>query len=377
MCVWFSPGELASATVSFTALHSEPNVEPPEFSLTCLSVGGPATTVSWLRGSQPVQEDSDHETSQILTVTTQATQYENRLTVTGREAGQYWCTVSSNRDDFFGATGSTITSDAFTVLGESSCSPISTVLHVLPLSLSLPLSVCAVAGEPARVHAVRQSPTSILVAWDSPGGDVTGYNIYYQRSGGSELTAEVSGGTTESYQLEGLDNGVEYSISVVALSPHLPSAVVGPVTPTSACRPALVASSVCHDLLSISLALTEPTVSITDNSASAVVGSSYPLTCDVTIPDGVTISGTPHVEFEGPGLSATGVVTGSGSDFSSTETVSLSLSSRGDYACSAQYFVDEDVSPKGIDTLTANVMSKTTTQCSIYIVYIYALYMYI
>ena len=138
-------------------------------------------------------------------------------------------------------------------------------------------------------------------------------------------------------------------------------------------RPALVASSVCHVLLSISLALTHPTVSITDNSASAVVGSSYPLTCVVTIPDGVTISGTPHVEFEGPGLSATGVVTGSGSDFSSTETVSLSLSSRGDYACSAQYFVDEDVSPKGIDTLTANVMSKTTTQCSlcIYILYSY------
>ena len=132
----------------------------------------------------------------------------------------------------------------------------------------------------------------------------------------------------------------------------------------------------CHVLLSISLALTEPTVSITDNSASAVVGSPYPLTCDVTIPDGVTISGIPHVEFEGPGLSATGVVTGSGSDFSSTETVSLSLSSRGDYACSAQYFVDEDVSPKGIDTLTVDVMSKTNTQCVLYIHCIYNVTLY-
>ena len=129
----------------------------------------------------------------------------------------------------------------------------------------------------------------------------------------------------------------------------------------------------CHDLLSISLALTHPTVSITDNLASAVVGSSYTLTCQVTIPGGVTITGIPHVEFEGPGLSATGAVIGSGSDFSSTEIVSLSLSSRGDYTCSAQYFVDEDVSPKGIDTLTADVMSKTNTQCSIYIVYIHAI----
>ena len=103
------------------------------------------------------------------------------------------------------------------------------------------------------MHAVRQSSTSILVAWDSPGGDVTGYNIYYQRSGGSELTAEVPGGAIESYQLEGLDNGVEYSISVVALSLHLPSAVVGPITPTSACRPTLVASSVCVMFCSPSL----------------------------------------------------------------------------------------------------------------------------
>ena len=131
----------------------------------------------------------------------------------------------------------------------------------------------------------------------------------------------------------------------------------------------------CHVLLSISLALTPPTVSIIDNSASAVVGSSYPLTCQVIIPGGVTITGIPHVEFEGPGLSATGAVIGSGSDFSSTEIVSLSLSSRGDYTCSAQYFVDEDVSPKGVDTLTVDVMSKTNTQCSIYmyIVYIHAI----
>ena len=113
-----SPGELASATVSFTALHSEINVGPPEFSLTCLSVGGSATAVSWQRDSQIIEEDSAHQTSQILILTTQDTQYENSLRVTGREAGQYRCTVSSNRDEFFGTTGSTVTSDVFTVLGE-------------------------------------------------------------------------------------------------------------------------------------------------------------------------------------------------------------------------------------------------------------------
>ena len=115
-----SLGELVSATVSFTALHSEINIDPPEFSLTCLSVGGPATTVSWQRDSQTIEEDSAHQISQILTLTTQDTQYENNLRVAGREAGQYQCTVSSNRDEFFGTTGSTVTSDVFTVLGEVS-----------------------------------------------------------------------------------------------------------------------------------------------------------------------------------------------------------------------------------------------------------------
>ena len=54
------------------------------------------------------------------------------------------------------------------------------------------------------------------------------------------MTVEVSGGGTESYLLDGLDSGAEYSMSVVALSPHLPSAVVGPVTPTGMCRVLLV-----------------------------------------------------------------------------------------------------------------------------------------
>ena len=111
-------GQLTSASVSFTALHTEPNVSPPEFTLTCRSEGGPATTVSWQRNGQPVEEDSEHEASQIVVDTAADTVYENRLRVTGREGGDYQCTVSSNRDDFFGATGSTVTSTSFTVQGK-------------------------------------------------------------------------------------------------------------------------------------------------------------------------------------------------------------------------------------------------------------------
>ena len=66
-----------------------------------------------------ISEDGDHETSQVLVDTGENTVYENTLRVTGREAGQYLCTVSSNRDDFFGTTGSTVTSEPFTVTGET------------------------------------------------------------------------------------------------------------------------------------------------------------------------------------------------------------------------------------------------------------------
>ena len=105
--------------VSFSALLTEVNVNPPQFILTCHSEGGPVTSVSWQRNSAMIEEDEDHVTSQILVDTGEETQYENRLTVAAREAGQYQCTVSNNRDDFHGQTGSVITSDLFDVTGMS------------------------------------------------------------------------------------------------------------------------------------------------------------------------------------------------------------------------------------------------------------------
>lgn len=106
--------------MSFTDLLTAADVNPPQFILTCLSEGGPVNSVSWQRNSAMVEEDEDHVTSQILVVTTEETQYENRLTVTGRETGQYQCTVSNNRDDFHGDTGSELTSAQFDVTGNVS-----------------------------------------------------------------------------------------------------------------------------------------------------------------------------------------------------------------------------------------------------------------
>ena len=83
------------ARITFTHLHSEPNENPPEFTLTCRSEGGPATAVVWQRDGDTVQEDSNHETSQIIVDTSANTIYHNRLRVRGREGGQYRCRVSN------------------------------------------------------------------------------------------------------------------------------------------------------------------------------------------------------------------------------------------------------------------------------------------
>ena len=77
-------------------------MSPPEFTIICRTEGGPATTVSWYRpnGDRVEQEDSDHETSQII-VDTRNSVYENRLRVRGREGGTYFCIISNNIKDYF------------------------------------------------------------------------------------------------------------------------------------------------------------------------------------------------------------------------------------------------------------------------------------
>ena len=69
----------------------------------------------------------------------------------------------------------------------------------------------------------------MTVSWESP-ANVTGYVIYYQTNGGPVISDMVSGGETETHSLDGLQRGVTYYISILALSQHLPSPLVGNVT---------------------------------------------------------------------------------------------------------------------------------------------------
>jgi len=72
-------------------VDSDLNGKNPQFTLTCISTGGPATNVTWTRDSETV--------SGGMTVLENATtpQYTHTLTVTGRLGGQYQCKVSNNK----------------------------------------------------------------------------------------------------------------------------------------------------------------------------------------------------------------------------------------------------------------------------------------
>ena len=61
-----------------------------QLTLTCISTGGPATTVTWTRDSTPMAEGSTTYLNDPVTA-----QYTHTLTVT--TAGEYTCTVSNNK----------------------------------------------------------------------------------------------------------------------------------------------------------------------------------------------------------------------------------------------------------------------------------------
>ena len=77
--------------ISFT-LDSYLNEPSPQFTLTCISTGGPATTVTWTRNSVTITEGNETVLDNYI-----ISQYTHTLTVTGRLVGLYTCTVANNK----------------------------------------------------------------------------------------------------------------------------------------------------------------------------------------------------------------------------------------------------------------------------------------
>ena len=70
-----------------------------QFTLTCISTGGPATTVTWTRDSTTVSEGNE---TVLLNPTT--AEYLHTLKVTGDIKARYTCTVANNKPSNASAT---------------------------------------------------------------------------------------------------------------------------------------------------------------------------------------------------------------------------------------------------------------------------------
>ena len=78
-------------------VDSELTGASPQFTLTCISTGGPATTVTWTRDSEVVNGTTvldDAETAQYI----------HTLTVAGRLGGLYQCTVENAKPSLVSAS---------------------------------------------------------------------------------------------------------------------------------------------------------------------------------------------------------------------------------------------------------------------------------
>ena len=168
-------------------------ISDDEFTLTCISTGGPATTVTWTRDSQTAVGDT--VTTLINAI---SAEYTHTLTVTGRLPGLYTCTVA-NEVTPAGASAS------ITVQG-------TTLIIIHTCDSAIP----PVTSAPTNVMAVQEDPDGIRVTW-TPSSDANGYIISYI-DGSSSGSVTVDGGSIDSHTLMDLQNGATYTISIVATS---------------------------------------------------------------------------------------------------------------------------------------------------------------
>ena len=95
-----------------------------------------------------------------------------------------------------------------------------------------------------------------------------------------------------------------------------------------------------------------------------MAGTSYLLTCTVTIPSGVELSQPPSIQWLGPGVSRTDDDDDDDDDSTDNRVVvselslnSLTLGHGGDYTCTAEYTVDGETATSS-GNITLNVLSK-------------------
>ena len=94
--IFFCKGTVNTLTLTTGSDLNGVGVSTPHFTLTCISTGGPATTVTWTRDSETILDDNTFSLTTELNNAVIA-QYTHTLTITGRLGGLYTCTVANER----------------------------------------------------------------------------------------------------------------------------------------------------------------------------------------------------------------------------------------------------------------------------------------
>ena len=84
------------------------------------------------------------------------------------------------------------------------------------------------AGSPSNVNVIPAGISSFRVSWTPP-ANVTGYQVYWSGNGGADSGNMSVGADDGAVTITGRTPGLTYNITIVALSDHLPSPVVGTV----------------------------------------------------------------------------------------------------------------------------------------------------
>ena len=163
----------------------------PQFTLTCISTGGPTTTVIWTRDTTPVTEGN--ETVLLNPITAE---YLHTLRVTGDIKGRYTCTVANNKPSTSSAT----------IECEAACNLADVFIAVY---------FSSDPGQP-NIFLVAKYSTSLNLTWnvsDAP------YTVEWQKTGCLAENQETKGSITTndtSYSVTGLEEGSKYNITVSA-----------------------------------------------------------------------------------------------------------------------------------------------------------------
>ena len=96
----FVLGNVAISGDMHVTVNSDLNGDSPQFTLTCISTGGPATTVTWTRDSATTVTEG----TETVLDNPETAQYTHTLNVTGRRPGTYTCNVSNNKPSSDSAT---------------------------------------------------------------------------------------------------------------------------------------------------------------------------------------------------------------------------------------------------------------------------------